>query len=1089
MGFARGSVTRGSLTLPRMNAHRLVIIAAVLTIAVAAALATALAVFSSQALPRAVRHDLSTASGTAITIIGSVNAGQAAQYNAILPVKISSALDRTPFAFYQAKWSDPFGFVRRLRPAQPGGTGNTQIVEAAELGGLTAHAVLLSGRWPGAPAGGQPVPAALPATAAALLHVIVGDTLQMRDRISQHLVRFVVTGLYRPRQVSSPYWSLNEVALSGSTTVSGFTTYGPLAVQASAFAGPLAVDGGSWLALPETAKVPADQLTTVAANVVGLRSAVADAVLLPDLTLITSLPAVLDGTASNLDLARSLLAICAVLLFLLAAAALLAVARLLTGQREGEAAMLTARGAARWQLVRMTVAEAVPLCLLAAAAGAVAGVLIARMFAGTGPAPLGDAWPTAAAVGAGALVIMVAPAISTVTPGTARARRGRQAAISGVTRAGADLALILLAVVAGWQLRHYTAVSAGANGNFGVNPVFVVAPALALAGGTVLALRLLPAGGKAADRLAARGRRLTAALASWQISRQPIRQGGAALLIVLAVATGTLALSQRQSWTRSDQDQAAFGAGADVRVQASEALSPAQAAALARTPGVRHAMPVAAFPQTATSAVTLAIDAKQAASVTRLRADQSPLPEARLFGTIVPAGPPPGAVLPGRATSFRLTARLGPAPLGLSPATVSVSVEDADSNVYALDAGTLPADGRDHALTASLIRGAGGAIYPLRLIAVSLAYPLPATRPRGPAVFTLDGVSGGAGTAQVPGTALHGWLAMASSSELAGVRQTSGTAGPSAAPAVSSARAAAAGALAVTFSPGYGLAASGFPGVPPSTVDGQLQLAPAAPVTAIPGLATRSFLAGNSASVGSTVQTDINGATVSVKIVAAVATFPTVSGSGGALVVDLGTLQGILNAQALAPAEAAQWWLATSGTPPGVPPGLAASLPPGSAVTSASGTAAALLGNPLSTVPQQALLAVAIAAAVLAITGFCVSIAAGVRQRRAETALLAALGVPPPAAAGQLCLEKLMLSVPSAIAGLVLGVVLAELLVPAITLSTAATAPVPPVLIEFGWSQTLPLALAVAVLPVLAAALTIARRPDAAAALRAAEAV
>ena len=144
--------------------------------------------------------------------------------------------------------------------------------------------------------------------------------------------------------------------------------------------------------------------------------------------------------------------------------------------------------------------------------------------------------------------------------------------------------------------------------------------------------------------------------------------------------------------------------------------------------------------------------------------------------------------------------------------------------------------------------------------------------------------------------------------------------------------------------------------------------------------------------------------------------------------------------------------------------------------------------DPLSTLPQQGLLAVTIAAAVLAITGFCVSIAAGVRQRRAENALLAALGVAPRAAAGQLCLEKLMLSVPSALAGLVLGVVLAELLVPAITLTSAATLPVPPVLIQFGWTQTLLLALAVAVLPVLAAALTLARRPDAAAELRAAEA-
>jgi hypothetical protein len=256
--------------------------------------------------------------------------------------------------------------------------------------------------------------------------------------------------------------------------------------------------------------------------------------------------------------------------------------------------------------------------------------------------------------------------------------------------------------------------------------------------------------------------------------------------------------------------------------------------------------------------------------------------------------------------------------------------------------------------------------------------------------------------------------------------------------------------LAVTFSPGYGLASGGIPGVPPSTVSGQLTLTPQAPAV-LPGLATQRYLTASNASVGSTVQTFIDGAVVSVKIVAAVSHFPTVSGSGGALIVDLGSVQAMLVRSALAPAPVTQWWLATTGpVPPGPPPpALSRLVPPGSAVTSASGTTAAMLTDPLSTVPQQGLLAITIAAAVLAITGFCVSIAAGVRQRRAENALLAALGVAPRAAAGQLCLEKLMLSVPSALAGLILGV---------------------------------------AVLPVLAAALTLARRPDAAAELRAAEA-
>src|SRR6185369_9233787 len=422
------------------------------------------------------------------------------------------------------------------------------------------------------------------------------------------------------------------------------------------------------------------------------------------------------------------------------------------------------------------------------------------------------------------------------------------------------------------------------------------------------------------------------------------------------------------------------------------------------------------------------------------------------------------------------TARLGPAALRLGEAAVTVSIEDADGDVYQVGAGSLPADGRDHTLTASL-GSSGGAIYPLRLASISLQYTLPARKPGTPAVFTLDSVSGAAGTAPVPGTALRDWPAVASSAELAAVRQFPGTAGPAGPPAVSSSGVAGSG-LAVTFSPGYGLAAGGTPG----TLSGQLTLTPQVPAV-LPGLATQRYLTASNANVGSTVQTFFNGTILSVRIVAAVSNFPTVSGTGGGLIVDLGSVQALLARGGVEPAPVTQWWLATPGPTPGAPgvpgpapPGLSRLVPPGSAVTSASGTTAALLTDPLSTLPQQGLLAVTIAAAVLAITGFCVSIAAGVRQRRAENALLAALGVAPRAAAGQLCLEKLMLSVPSALAGLVLGVVLAELLVPAITLTSAATLPVPPVLIQFGWTQTLLLALAVAVLPVLAAALTLARR-------------
>ena len=271
-------------------------------------------------------------------------------------------------------------------------------------------------------------------------------------------------------------------------------------------------------------------------------------------------------------------------------------------------------------------------------------------------------------------------------------------------------------------------------------------------------------------------------------------------------------------------------------------------------------------------------------------------------------------------------------------------------------------------------------------------------------------------------------------------------------------------------------------------IDGQVLLTASRPqpTTPIPAIATSAFLGSSGAAIGSTVQETIGGVSVPVRIVAAVSHFPTVTAGNGALIVDLATLQTFLTNESASPAQVTEWWLATAGHQ--VPPGLTARLPAGSAITSAAQLAAGLTADPLSAAPQQALLALAVAAALLAVTGFCMAIAADVRQRRVENALMAALGVTPGGAARELVLEKLLVSLPAAALGLVIGAVVARLLVPAVTLTAAAAEPVPPPLTMLDLTQTIPLALAIAVLPAIAAALAMTRRPDPAAELRAAEA-
>ena len=1097
-----------------MTAYWVVLAAVALTTLVTAVVGATLAAFAGQALPQAVRHELTTAGGTSISATAPVSGGAAAaQATATLKTAVGAALPGIPFAFWQASWSDPLGFAPgalRSRPASAP-AGSTLLLTATAMQDIKARATLVAGQWPSAPGpagAGQPIPAALPATAAALLHLSVGDVVRLSDRVSNTPATFRITGLVARRQLpgATAYWLLDSVPASGSATVGGFTTFGPLLVDPAAFGAALPVSSATWAAQPDMAAFTDTDLSQVAADVSALQSSVASSAessgaQLTGVQLTTGLAGVLSGTAENLTVARSLLAISAVQLLVLAVAALLAIARLLAGQRSAETELLTARGATRWQLTRLTATEVIPLCCVVALVGAFAGIRLAQVLAGTlyrggtgtGGISAGAAGTWLDALSATVAMAVIASAVLLYpvlrpAPGAgagvgsgARVRRGRQAALASATRAGADLGLIALAVLAGWQLRRYSAVSPGGGaGTPSIDPVLVLAPALALAGGTVVMLRLLPAAARGGDRLAARGRKLTAPLAGWQFSRQPLRQGGAALLLVMAVATGTLALAQHRSWTQSADDQAAQAAGADVRADLPGPLAPGAVGTLTQAQGVQHAMAAYVSPE-ALPAEVLAIDATQAPRTVLLRGDQSPLPASRLFATIAPAGQAGGTQLSGRPDSVRLTASLNAqgragTVTGTGAVTVLVTITDSAGAAYQIPLGTLPAGGRPHVLTAPL--GGTRVSYPLRLTQVSFGYTLAANRAAATPL-----------TLTVSGAPLAGWTAAAASPELDQAMAVGGqgTAGPAADPGAVTWRPSADGATLV-FTPGYGRAAPGAkapPGTAPLPLTGQVTLtaggmAPAA----IPAIASTAFLRANNTAVGATLPATINGVTVPVRIAAETTTFPTVA--GGALIVDLRTLQGDLASHGGYPLPVTEWWLATAGGT--VPPGLAHALPPGSAVSSTAALAATVTGDPLAAAPQQALLALAIAAALLAITGFWVSIAADVRQRRAENALLAALGVGRRSAAAQLFLEKLLLSVPSALLGLVLGLAVARLLVPAVTLTTSAQQPVPPPVTLFDLPQTLPLAAVVAIVPALAAALVVVRRPDPAAELRAAEA-
>ena len=766
---ARGA--RASFVLRRLRSARLLPASLLLAILASTMVTVGLASFGASALPAAEHQRLANVPDATIQLSGQVGAARADADARVIRSSIASALGGVGFGMLSGRWSDQLTLPRSRGEIQ------APLIQAAVLDDVAAHVQLTSGHWPGSPGQGQPIPVALPAGAAAMLHFALGQVLTLPDSLTGTRARLRVTGLYRPRDPAAPYWRLSLLGTSGQLVQGSFVTYGPMLVAPSALGpGGLTAGQASWLITVNTGQIAPGGTAALGQRLGAVVTNLQTRQDLGSLQAATPLPQTLTALGSGLVVARSLLLIGSLQLILLAVAAAALAARLLATQREGENSLLSARGVARGQLAFASFTEASLLTVAGVLAGTILGSYLAALLMSVSGLPYsasggavgllgrglsGGAWWPAAVIAVLVIAVVVRPALRPVTPGAARLRRGRQATLATAARAGLDVALLALGVVAFWELRRYSAAPRLSGGSLGVDPVLAVAPVLALAGLALLPLRALPAAARLLDRLSARGRRLTAALASWQVARRPVRQGGPILIVVLAVGTGTLVLAQHQSWRQSQLDQAAFATGADVRASLAAPLPLGRADQFGHAHGVLAAMPVSNFNS---GFGVYALDARAAPGTVLLRPDLATLPPAALWRQLAPARPSPGLVLPGLPARLAVTVAVQP-PRGihLGALPVSLSVQDGWGIVYPVPAGSLPADGRYHLLIAGLTGPGqpsadqpaagqaaagqaaagqagrrGGARYPLRLLGLSLSYQMPGfpVPPSGPTPAT-----------------------------------------------------------------------------------------------------------------------------------------------------------------------------------------------------------------------------------------------------------------------------------------------------------------------------------------------------------------
>ncbi|MFG2328696.1 FtsX-like permease family protein [Streptomyces sp. NPDC048604] len=1131
--------------LLRVRAHRLLLSAALLAVLLTTSVLAALAGFSGSVGDAALRSTLQgrDAGAAALAVSAQPPPDKRASADAAVRAGARRTFAGLPVTVRRLERSGPYALPRALQdPAARRGEPYLTRLAALDRSRVT----LVRGAFPRASGTAGPVEVALPEAAAKRLRIAPGAVLDLTDRLDEkRTLKARVTGVYRPADLSDTYWLLDEAAGRGVRTVV-FTTYGPLLADEALFgSGRLSRGDTAWQATADFDAMTTDRIEPLhAAAAAGAAALAADTGPFGggQVTVQTSLPTVLQQVERPLLVARSTLLIVAVQLVLLAAYTLLLVARLLGAERSGETELLRARGGSRGRLVGLAAVEAGLLALPAAVVAPLLAGPLTRLLGSQGAladaglrldtAPSAQVWLVAAGVAVCCAAAVVAPALA-AGGGTIRLRKGRAAALPASVRAGADVGLLVVAAVAYWQLdRQTTASGGGANGGDGegrlgidpspglsswADPMLVAAPALALLAGTVLTLRLLPPAARLAERRAAGGRGLPAALAGWQFSRRPLRGAGPVLLLVLAVAMGMLAIGQSASWGRSQNDQADFRTGAAVRVLTTRGSDPGEAGLYAGLPGVRAAAPALRDTMGLSgnrTADVLALDITNAAAGDGLllRGDLAgDRPVREVLGTLAPTGrdaAPPGVRLPDGAEGLTLDLRLtSTASTHPAPPRVTVTVEDRYGIPYGRVLGSLPADGKVHRLTADLrgeTRPEGGAQTGAQTGAETGAET---GAPAGPLTLTgleLDGQIGygeggterlvvealsaaRADGAPQPVTArLGGWAAELEESPDGGE--------PSVVRPRPSADAAA--PLDITYrfssvrSPDAYATAAGY----------GLRLVPVrdGKTGPLPAVASDAFLSAAGARRGDTVDVTVAGRKVTVRIVETVRELPTTgtsaakpgaaagAGDGGGILIDLRSANRLLALAPGSPLQPNEWWLATDrGRAAEVAAALRAQPDMDAAQVLVRDEAAAeLVGDPLGAGPRSALMAVAAAAAALAAVGFAVSAAGSVRERAGEFGLLRALGAPRRQLARLISAEQGLLVGIGLLMGLALGTVLTRAVVPLVLLTPQATRPVPPVLVELPAARVAVLLAAVAAVPVLIVTAIALRREDPAKTLR-----
>lgn len=259
----------------------------------------------------------------------------------------------------------------------------------------------------------------------------------------------------------------------------------------------------------------------------------------------------------------------------------LAASALVERSRE-EVALMKSRGASTWQVLSLSIIEALLLCGLSLAvapllAGQVTGLLTSLSFFGNGisQSVLVLSLPTSQTylyAGVGALlclIVLMLPATLAARTNLVALKRllSRPRTLPIWLRLAPGVLLVLLGAFGFIEIRQRGAFfTQNPQGALSVDWVAALSPTLLLLGAAGLGLLILPPLLLVLDKLGQRLPSVAVGMALRQMARRPAAYSRLVLLLSLTIALGLFASLFSGTFVNSFQDRAAYASGADLRL-------------------------------------------------------------------------------------------------------------------------------------------------------------------------------------------------------------------------------------------------------------------------------------------------------------------------------------------------------------------------------------------------------------------------------------------------------------------------------------------------------------------------------------------